>query len=91
MAEWGQHSCPHKAAIDVDGTSPAALENRPRTNPAAPPNLPRPSLRQPPAARRFGVSRLWAASSALFVWRPTSDFDAHVAYPLCIQILERLT
>jgi len=91
MAEWGQHSCPHKAAIDVDGTSPAALDSRLRKNPAAPPNLPRPFLRQPPAARRSVVSGPWTASGALLVLHPTSDFDAHVAYPLCIQISERLT
>ncbi len=91
MAEWGQHSCPHKATIDVDGRRPAALENRLRKNPAAPFNLPRPFLRQPPAARRFIVAGPWAARGAPFALRPTSDFDAHVAHPLRIQTLERLT
>jgi len=90
MAEWGQHSCPHKAAIDVDGRRLAALDSRLRKNPAAPSNLPRSFLRQPPAARRFVVSGPWAASGALLVLRPTSGSDAHVAYPLCIQTLERL-
>ena len=86
MAEWGQRRCPHKAAIDVDGRRPAALESRLRKNPAAPPNLPRPVLRQPPAARCFVVSGPWAASGVQLVLRPTSDSDAHVAYSLCIQI-----
>jgi len=90
MAEWGQCSCPHQAAFHVDGKGPAALDSRLRKNPAAPSNLPRPLLRQPPAARRFVVSGPWAANGAPFVLRPTSGSDAHVAYPLCIQTLERL-
>lgn len=91
MAEWGQQSCPYKAAIDVDGRPSAALDSRLRKNPAASYNPPRPLLRQPPAARRFVVAAPWAASGALLVRRPTSKFDAHVAYLLCIQTAERLT